>query len=210
MRSKELVKDLVPRIHFYDQDFVDMYDRTWVWLDELWHPGEKDGAFPEGYYTHGDSGTINLFDACLSSLSLVYSNQIYSPYSMIDFFYSMQGEDGQIAESYDIATKTPVFSDDNPLGVSLPLLSYVEFVFFHKIGNKKRLKDVVPMLEGYFRWIQDHFMMPNGLFSVPASATHMGNLPRQGALYTVDYNAAVAVFALYMGSTSPSRRGSTG
>ena len=198
MRSKELVKDLVPRIHFYDQDFVDMYDRTWVWLDELWHPGEKDGAFPEGYYTHGDSGTINLFDACLSSLSLVYSNQIYSPYSMIDFFYSMQGEDGQIAESYDIATKTPVFSDDNPLGVSLPLLSYVEFVFFHKIGNKKRLKDVVPMLEGYFRWIQDHFMMPNGLFSVPASATHMGNLPRQGALYTVDYNAAVAVFALYM------------
>ena len=193
-----MVRDLVPRIHFYDQDFVDMYDRTWVWLDEIWHPGEKDGVFPEGYFTHGDSGTISLFDTCLSSLFLVYSNQIYSPYSMIDFFYSMQGEDGQIAEYYDIETKKPVFTEDNPLGVSLPMLSYVEFVFFHKIGNKKRLKDVVPMLEKYFQWIQANFMKPNGLYSVPYSATHMGNLPREGAVYTVDYNAAVAVFALYM------------
>ena len=198
MRSKELVKDLVPRIHFYDQDFVDMYDRTWVWLDEIWHQGEKDGTFPEGYFTHGDTGRISLFDACLSSLFLVYSNQIYSPYSMIDFFYSMQGEDGQIAEYYDIESKAPVFTDDNPLGVSLPLLSYVEFVFFHKIGNKKRLKDIVPMLEKYFQWIQTNFMKANGLYSVPYSATHMGNLPREGAEYTVDYNSAVAVFALYM------------
>lgn len=175
-----------------------MYDRTWVWLDEVWHQGEKDGLFPEGYFTHEDSSVINLFDACLSSLFLVYSNQIYSPYSMIDFFYSMQGEDGQIAECYDMTTKTPVFSADNPLGISLPLLSYVEFMFFHKIGNKKRLKDVVPMLEKYFLWIQTNCMQPNGLYSVPYSATHMENLPREGAEYTVDYNAAVAVFALYM------------
>ena len=193
-----MVKDLVPRIHFYDQDFVDMYDRTWVWLDEVWHPGEKDGVFPEGYFTHGDLSVINLFDACLSSLFLVYSNQQYSPYSMIDFFYSMQGEDGQIAECYDIATRQPVFSEDNPLGISLPLLSYVEFVFFHKIGNKKRLKEVVPVLEKYFQWIQTNCMKPNGLYSVPYSATHMGNLPREGAEYTVDYNASIAVFALYM------------
>ena len=193
-----MVKDLVPRIHFYDQDFVDMYDRTWVWIDEIWHQGEKEGLFPEGYFTHGDSSVMNLFDASLSALFLVYSNQNYSPYSMIDFFYSMQAEDGQIAEKYDIDTKAPVFDSDNPLGVSLPLLSYVEFVFYHKIGNKKRLKDVVPFLEKYFAWIQKNFMDKDGLYSVPAAATHMGNLPREGAVFTVDYNAAIAVFALYM------------
>ena len=124
-----MVKDLVPRIHFYDQDFVDMYDRTWVWLDEMWHQGDKDGLFPDGYFTHADSGIINLFDASISSLFLVYSNQNYNPYSLIDYFYSKQGEDGQIAECYDIATGLPVFTEDNPLGLSLPLLSYVEFVF---------------------------------------------------------------------------------
>ena len=170
-----MVKDLVPRIQ-----------------------GEKDGLFPEGYLTHADSPVINLFDSSLSALFLVYSNQNYSPYSMIDFFYSMQGEDGQIAEKYDIASKTPVFDPDNPLGASLPLLSYVEFVFYHKIGNKKRLKDVVPFLEKYFSWIQSNFMDKDGLYTVPYSAMHMGNLPREGAVYTVDYNSAIAVFALYM------------
>ena len=193
-----MVKDLVPRIHFYDQDFVDMYDRTWVWLDEMWHQGDKDGLFPDGYFTHADSGIINLFDASISSLFLVYSNQNYNPYSLIDYFYSKQGEDGQIAECYDIATGLPVFTEDNPLGLSLPLLSYVEFVFYHKIGNKKRLKDILPYLEKYFAWIQKSAMKQNGLYSVPYAATHMGNLPRENAEYTVDYNAAVAIFALYM------------
>ena len=193
-----MVKDLVPRIHFYDQDFVDMYDRTWVWLDEIWHQGDKDGPFPEGFFTHADNGIINLFDTSLSSLFLVYSNQSYSPYSMIDYFYTRQAEDGQIAESYDISTGAPVLSDDNPLGLSLPLLSYVEFVFYHKIGNKKRLKDVLPYLEKYFTWMQQSCMRANGLYSVPYAATHMGNLPREGAVYTVDFNAAVAIFALYM------------
>lgn len=194
-----MVKDLVPRIHFYDQDFVDMYDRTWVWLDEVWHQGDKDGLFPEGYYTYQDSDVISLFDTSLSSLFLVYSNQSYGPYSMIDFFYSMQDKDsGRIAEKYNIKTKKPVFDEDNPEGVSLPLLPYVEFAFYHKIGNKKRLKEVVPYLELYYQWLQKNYQMPNGLYMVPFAATHLGNLPREGAAYTVDYNSAVALYALYM------------
>lgn len=193
-----MVKDLVPRVHFYDQDFVDMYDRTWVWIDEVWHQGDKDGIFPEGYLTYGNDSVINLFDVSMTSLNLVYSNQNYSPYSMVDFFYSMQADDGQIAEMYDINEKKPIFTEDNPKGVTLPLLPYVEYMFYHKIGNKKRLKDVVPYLENYFLWLQKNFQRENGLFAVPYAATHMGNLPREGAEYTIDYNCAVALFALYM------------
>ncbi len=159
-----MVKESVPRIHFYDQDFVDMYDRAWVWLEELWHEGEKDGQFPEGYFTHGDSNVINLFDVSMSSLYLVYSNQAYSPYSMVDYFYNRQAEDGQIAEMYDINTNSPVFTEDNPLGVTLPLLPYVEYLFYHKIGNKKRLKDVVPFLEKYYEWMKNNFQQENGLY----------------------------------------------
>ncbi len=193
-----MVKDLVPKIHFYDQDFVDMYERTWVWLDEIWHQGDKDSLFPEGYFTYGNSDVIDLFETSMSSLYLVYSNQNYSPYSMVDFFYSMQSENGQIAEKYNIKTKEAVIDDNNPLGASLPLLSYVEFIFYHKIGNKKRLKDVVPFLEKYYQWMRENFQAQNGLYKVPYSATHMGNLPREGAQYTVDYNSMMAVFALYM------------
>lgn len=193
-----MIKESVPRIHFYDQDFVDMYDRAWVWLEELWHEGEKDGKFPEGYFTHGDSNIIDLMDVSMSSLYLVYSNQNYSPYSMVDYFYNRQTEDGHIAEKYDLNTDSPVYTEDNPLGATLPLLPYVEYIFYHKIGNKKRLKDVVPYLEKYYEWMKNNFQQENGLYVVPASATHMGNLPREGAKYTVDYNAAMACYALYM------------
>ena len=193
-----MVKDFVPRIHFYDQDFVDMYDRTWVWIDELWKTKEDNAAFEEGFYTHESGSTINLFDVMLSSLFLVYSNQTYSPYSMVDFFYSRQAEDGAIASSYDINTLEPVYSEGNPLGLTLPLFPYVEYVFYHKIGNKKRLKDVVPFIEKYFEWLKNNFQAPNGLFFVPYEATEMHDLEREGAKYTVDFNSMVALAALYM------------
>ena len=109
-----MVKDLVPRIHFYDQDFVDMYDRTWVWIDELWKGKEDNPNFEEGYYTFDNSNHLRLFDAMLSSLFLVYSNQTYSPYSLIDFFYKMQEENGFIASEYDIDTLKPILSEGNP------------------------------------------------------------------------------------------------
>lgn len=193
-----MVKDLVPQIHFYDQDFVDLYERTWVWLDGVWHQGDKDSAFPEGYFTYGNSEEVDLFAASMSSLFLVYSNQNYSPYSLIDYFYARQEENGRIAEKYNINTNKAIFDENNPEGVTLPLLPYVEFMFYHKIGNKKRLKDVVPFLEKYYTWMQERFQQPNGLYKVPLAATHMGNLPREGAEYTVDFNSAMALFALYM------------
>lgn len=193
-----VVKDLVPRIHFYDQDFVDMYDRTWVWIDELWKTKEDNGNFEEGFYTFDGGNVIDLFQVMISSLFLVYSNQTYSPYSMVDFFYARQMEDGRISNRYDLSTLEPVVDDDNPLGLSLPLFPYVEYMFYHKIGNKKRLKDVVPYMEKYFEWLKNNFQKPNGLFEVPYAATEMHDLEREGAVYTVDFNSMVAIAALYM------------
>ena len=38
-----------PKIHFYDQDFVDIYDKTWTWLlDFCIDPKTKEPS-PEGY-----------------------------------------------------------------------------------------------------------------------------------------------------------------
>ena len=175
-----------------------MYDRTWVWIDELWKTKEDNENFEEGWYTHGGTSTISLFDTMLSSLFLVYSNQTYSPYSMVDFFYQRQKEDGQIASMYDVDTLEPVFTEDNPLGLTLPLFPYVEFAFYHKIGNKKRLKEVVPYIEKYFEWLKNNFQDENGLYAVPFAGTEMHDLNRENARYTVDFNSMVAMAALYM------------
>lgn len=193
-----MIKDSVPCVLFYDQDFVDMYNRTWVWLEENWHQGEKDGLFPDGFLTYKDSPVVSLFDYSMASLFLVYSNQSFSPYSMIDFFYSIQAEDGSIPCAVDYTTKTPIYTEKNPKGLTLPLLPFVEYNFYHKIGNKKRLKEIVPKLEAYFGWICDNFQCPNGLFSVPYEACETENIPRENAYYEVDFNSAMAVAAFYL------------
>ncbi len=189
--------EAIPSINFYDQDFVDLYDRSWVWIDEAWKSGTEANGFTGNYLSYDNQKTISLFNSSLSSLFLCYSNQEYSPFDMMDYFYSRQEADGAIRSDYDIETGKPVFTKDNTKGVVIPFFAYVEFVFYHKIGNKKRLRDIVPFLENYFNWLKANFQKENGLFSVPISACKSGNIPRKGVVYPVDFNAAVAVNALY-------------
>ena len=103
-----MVKDLVPRVHFYDQDFVDMYDRTWVWLDEIWHQGDKDAAFPEGFFTYGDDGTISLFDVMFTNHPLSGRELIKA---VIAFFRGSQVSDTNLF-TYMNATKVEIASEE--------------------------------------------------------------------------------------------------
>jgi len=190
--------DSIPSIHFYDQDFVDLYDRSWVWINEHWTAGTEQNTFAGNYVSYAGQKTFNMFDSCLSALFLNYSNQTYSPFDMLDFFYSKQEESGAIRSDYSIEDGSPVVTSDNPEGVVIPLLAYVEYVFYHKIGNKKRLKDIVPVLENYFNWLKATFQKENGLFAVPVSACLTGNIPREKTVYPVDFNTMVALNALYL------------
>lgn len=193
-----MAKDTIPSIQFYDQDFADIYDRSWIWIEDCWKAGNASNGFTGNYLSYEGQKTFNQFNCCLSSLFLSYSNLVYSPYEMIDYFYSKQEHSGAIRSDYDIETGKFHKSKTNPEGASLPLFAYVEFVFYHKLGNKKRLKDVVPFLDKYFDWLKATFQKENGLFSVPVEACMTGNVPREKTVYPVDFNALVAVNALYM------------
>jgi neutral trehalase len=189
---------MVPSVHFYDQDFVDMYDRTWVWIDEFWEQGTKENGFAGNYLSYPNQKTFNQFHSCLSALFLMYSNQHYSPFPMIDYFYHRQEPSGAIRSDYSLENGTFVPPADNPEGVSVPIFAYVEHGFYHKIGNKKRLKEVVPFLELHFDWLRETFLRENGLYSVPPAACQLGNIDRSTMYYPVDFNAQLAVNALYL------------
>ncbi len=177
---------------------MDLYDRSWVWIDEHWTQGTEQNGFNGYYISNEGQKTIDQFNSCLCALFLNYSNQVYSPFEMLDYFYSKQEENGAIRSEYSVEDGSPVLSPDNPEGVVLPLFAYAEYLFYHKIGNKKRLKDVVPVLENYFNWLKDTFQKENGLFSVPVSACLTGNIPREKTYYPVDFNTMVAINALYL------------
>jgi len=187
-----------PKIHFYDQDFVDIYDKTWAWIQDFWSVGGENSNLEGRFFAYPGSPAVQQLDAILSSFFLVYSNRVYQAHPTLDLFYSRQEPNGAIRCSYDLDTGLPVVSPDNPEGLGLPLFAWAEFNLYHKSANKKRVKDVIPILHNYMAWVDLIFKRPNGLYSVPLAATSMDNAPRSAAVYQVDFNAVMAINALYM------------
>ena len=189
-----------PKIHFYDQDFVDIYDKTWSWIANYWIDPKSGQLSPDGYfvYPQNDKFILDQFEAIFSSFFLVYSNRNYPANQNLDYFYKMQEENGAIRWKYDAKTDQPVVDDANPEGIGLPLFAWAEFNLYHKSANKRRIREVMPTLQKYMDWIDHTFKQPNGLYSVPAIAGGMTNSPRDGAYYPVDFNSAMAINAAHM------------
>ena len=192
------VKSDFPEINFYDQDLVNLYERSWSWISDQWHQGTEDNGFSARYFRYPAADRINQFESCFSTFFLVYSNRTYPVTSQLDTFYQKQEEDGAIRGEYLVEDGSAVLPKSNPTGVAPPLFSWAEFNLYHKLGAKKRLREVLPVLERHFEWLQTTHRKANGLYSVPAAATMMGNSPRDGCYYPVDFNAQQAVNARYL------------
>jgi neutral trehalase len=193
-----VIKQDFPKIHFYDQDFVDIYDKTWAWIQDCWHGEGEKSKINGKFFSYPDSQTVNQADAIFSSFFLVYSNRIYQAHPTLDLFYDRQEPNGAIRCAYDVKTGAPVVERDNPEGLGIPLFAWAEYNIYHKSGNKKRVKDVLSILCKYSTWIDSIFKKSNGLYKTPLSATGMSNLPRGDAYYAMDFNTMMAINMLYM------------
>ncbi len=188
----------VPTIHYFDQDFVDIYNKTWAMSKDFWIKDTKNNHFPSPYFTYPGRETVNQFEACFATFFLVYSNKKYPTENLLDLFYNQQEESGAIRGIYDRTAGKPVFTDKNPEGLLPPLFSWAEFNLYHKVGNKKRIKEIVPILVNYYQWLENAFMDESGLYSVPQEATMMGNSPRKDLYFPIDFNSQQAINALYL------------
>lgn len=190
-----------PKIHFYDQDFVDIYNKTWSWVSAfLINPKTGEQDLDNGYfiYPENNKNVISQFESIFSSFFLVYSNRNFDACKNIDYFYKHQEESGAIRSFYDLSDDSPVLDSSNPEGVGLPLFAFAEYNLYHKSANKKRIKDVMPTLQKYMSWLDTTFKQENGLYAVPVSSTGMVNSPRGDVCYPVDFNACMAINASYM------------
>ena len=189
-----------PKIHFYDQDFVDIYNKTWSWLSPYWIDSEKGEQDSNGFfiYPENDNLILNQFESIMSSFFLVYSNRNFDSCKNIDYFYKQQEENGAIRWKYDIKTNQPVLDKGNPEGVGLPLFAFAEFNLYHKSANKRRIKEVMPALQKYMDWLDKTFKQENGLYAAPVCASTMTNSPRENVVYPIDFNACMAINANYM------------
>ncbi|MDR3325608.1 MAG: hypothetical protein LBS82_06475 [Spirochaetaceae bacterium] len=187
-----------PRMHFYDQDFVDVYDRAWSLVQDCWDRNIEDAAISGRFFTYPGSRTVTQMEALFSSFFLVYSNRIYPAHTSLDVFYQRQEENGAIRAEYDIKSGDVVRTAENPESVGIPLFAWAEFNIYHKVSNKKRIKEILPIIDKYNAWLDATFKAPNGLYRTPWQASGMWNAPREGTAYPVDFNAMMAVNVLYM------------
>lgn len=189
-----------PKIHFYDQDFVDIYDKTWNWLSDYWINPELGELDNEGLFIYpvNEKYVLDQTEAVFSSFFLVYSNRNYPASKNIDFFYERQEENGAIRWKYDAVTNKPILDKKNPEGIGLPLFAWAEFNLYHKSANKRRIKEVMPVLQKYMEWIDSQFKQQNGLYSVPPECSTMFNSPRKGTFYPVDFNSCMAINVAHM------------
>ena len=187
-----------PKIHFYDQDFVDVYDKTWAWIQDNWNTTSEKTAMEGNFFSYHGSPVVQQVDAIFSSFFLVYSNRIYQANPTLDVFYQRQEPNGAIRCSYNIETGLPVVEEDNPEGLGMPLFAWAEHNLYHKTANKKRVKDVFSTLHRYNEWIDSVFKQPNGLYRVPLSSSGAPNAPREKATYLLDFNCMMAINVLYM------------
>ncbi|MEW5814384.1 MAG: trehalase family glycosidase [Spirochaetota bacterium] len=187
-----------PTIHFYDQDFVDIYERTWAWIQDFWKKGTTKNGLRNRYFNYPENVNIHQFETCLSTFFLVYSNKNYPVAPMLENFYEKQEKNGAIRGEYSEAAGKPVLIDENPEGIHPPLFSWAEYNIYHKVGQKKRIKEIMPVLENYFAWIEKTFKAENGLYSVPLVACMLPNSPRKKSHYQIDFNCQQALNALYL------------
>ena len=189
-----------PKIHFYDQDFVDIYDKTWNWLSDSWIDPKTLAVSSDGYFIYPNESQVvlNQAESIFSTFFLVYSNKNYPAETNLDFLYSKQEENGAIRWKYDLKTGVPIIDSENPEGVGLPLFAWAEFNLYHKLANKRRVKEIMPVLQKYMDWIEANFKRNNGLYAAPAKACGMENSPRPNVCYPVDFNACIAINALNM------------
>ncbi|MCL2520237.1 MAG: hypothetical protein FWE37_04440 [Spirochaetaceae bacterium] len=193
------LKKNVPKVHYYNQDFVDIYVRSWNIIDDCWLKGNEQNGFESLFFSTPHAVTLNQLEACYSVFYLVYSNRIYQANSTLDNFYKKQEENGAIRGRYNLSDGQPLLTAGNPEGILPPLFAWSEFDLYHKTGNKKRIKEILPILERYFAFIDSiAFNEDFGLYAVPLEATGMASSARSGGHFFIDYNCQMAIFALYM------------
>jgi neutral trehalase len=167
-------------------------------MSDFWRKADPESGIKFPFYAYQNEKVLSLYDCCISSFFLVYFNKKYPVNLMLDNFYALQEESGAIRGTYSLETGKPVFTKGNPEGLSPPLLAWVEYNLYHKVGAKKRVKDIMPALMAYHDWLERSFKEENGLYAPPLEALMMDNAPRQNAKYPVDFNTQVAINALYM------------
>jgi len=182
-------------------ELVDLYWEAWSLINQARMRGNHRNQFPAKYLNSEDKNVIDQWSTLSISLFSMLGYREYPVMESLDLFYQKQRSDGFIARAYITRSGDPLHLPTllEPM-IHPPLFAWAELKYFSLSADTVRLQRVFPVLEKYFRWI-DQFCRgkyeTEDLYYTTPIGSGMMNLPR-GDIESggwIDLSAQMALFA---------------
>jgi len=165
-----------------NHELLDLYWEAWNLIGQGRMRGNRRNQFPSKYLNPKDKSVIDQWSILSMSLFSMYGYQEYPVMESLDLFYQKQRSDGFIARAYITHSGDPLHlpTQLDPM-IHPPLFAWAELKYFSLSADSVRLRRVFPVLEKYFRWI-DQFCRgkyeAEDLYYTTSIGSGMMNLPR--------------------------------
>lgn len=157
------------------EDWIRLYYRAWELAFQNVEYIQQEGWKPQMTCMPGVN-TIWQWDSCLMTFITNYANGTITALNNLDNLYRLRREeDGYMSMAYRINTELPAW----PGRINPPLMAWAEWEAYMISGDKKRLIQVLPALEGNYQFLENNRRRESGLywFEDPGSSG-MDNAPR--------------------------------
>lgn len=167
-------------------EWVDLYYKAWELAFQNIDYVAKEGWKPQLTCMPG-VGIVWQWDSCLMAFITNYANGTLSALNNLDNLYRLRRlSDGYMSMAYRIEEEIPAYGER----INPPLMAWAEWEAYLVSGDRSRLGQVLPALEGCFDYIEKKRTRNCGLywFEDPGSSG-MDNSPR-GGYYSLAQNGS--------------------
>lgn len=195
---RDALRAMLPRPILDDRPgFVAMYWKAWELAQAHIRVGTPQNGFAAAYLDEGSAPSLYQWDTCFTALFAIYAQGAVPGIESLDNFYRRQHADGFICREISRADGTDVHPDYSDQSINPPLFAWAEWRYYRHTGDASRLARVLPVLMGYYNWIDAHRRGPYGLLVQSCAGAGMDNSPRHGAAW-IDLSAQQAQAALIL------------
>ena len=184
-------------------DWVDLYWKTWGWAWAKVSFGDPRKKMAEAYMDEGYNEHVYQWDSVFMSLYGRYGARLFPAMTTLDNFYLKQDPDGFIERIYSETTGDKILNptQGSPI-TNPPLFAWAEWDYYRLTGDGNRLRRVLPILERYDHWVDEHQASPyvHGMYYSDGFDSGMDNMPRVNMEVAgwIDISLEMALQAKYL------------
>jgi hypothetical protein len=185
-------------------EWIDLYYAAWRMAWEKISFGTTRNGFVERYMDEGFNEMIFQWDTVFMTVFGMYALHLFPVMPSLDNFYRKQRDDGYIQRVYfeETGQEVDVPTPEEPV-VNPPLFAWAELRYVRLSGDTSRVRLVLPVLIGYYEWIDGNCRdrHGHGLYYNTGLGSGMDNSPRPDIEQSVwvDFSAQQALAARCIG-----------